>query len=565
MALRRAVTRLCWAALALAPALWVGWHVVENGVDVPFWDEWQFLPLLSAAQAGELPLEKLLASHNGHRIVLPRLLMLALALPSGWDVRWTLYASLGIALLALGLVARIAHSGLGQLQPGLAPPVTVAGAFLLFGLNAWENWACGWQVQIHLCVLFALLTACLAIQSRGRWRDAWGLSAAAGAGALSFGAGVILPPLAALTLWLQPGRDWRQRLAVSSVPLAVGLGVGWLHWGSAADRASSTGAGGLSAIDVAALTSAFLGAGFADGSAGAAVAIGALALVAWIGLALVLGRTGEGGRRLLMPVVVLVGFGVGSALLVTLARGAAGAHAVIAPRYATPAALMWLGLVLTGAGAATRGGASHVRGDWKLLVTGAALGVLLVGYVRTSAVGLGQLRAHRERLEHGRQLLHLPDPPAGSLGILFLDEEVRRWRGTLQALRLSTFRHAAQAPPLLPAPIPAQRVTGAIEAVEADPHFPGCLIVRGWAVDPFSEREVEAVALTADGEVVQTIERLGLRDDVRSALRRPLGFRSGWQAHLGARSGTLGALGLLADGRVVELRGGCALPGEAAR
>lgn len=43
------------------------------GVNVPFWDDWEMVPLFQKYDAGNLTLSDLLAQHNEHRIFFPRM------------------------------------------------------------------------------------------------------------------------------------------------------------------------------------------------------------------------------------------------------------------------------------------------------------------------------------------------------------------------------------------------------------------------------------------------------------------------------------------------------------
>ena len=75
--------------------------VALHGVDVPFWDQWELVPLLSALDGGTLTFGELWAPHNEHRILIPQLLMLGLASVSAWNTWLERIASL---VMASGIV-----------------------------------------------------------------------------------------------------------------------------------------------------------------------------------------------------------------------------------------------------------------------------------------------------------------------------------------------------------------------------------------------------------------------------------------------------------------------------
>ena len=97
-----------------------------NTVAVPIYDAWELVPLLQAREAGTLQVADIWAQHNEHRPVVPRLVMLAMAAATGWDVRWELAMNLLLGS-ALALV-------LGQLVAGAVLASSLIAFLLLPGL-----------------------------------------------------------------------------------------------------------------------------------------------------------------------------------------------------------------------------------------------------------------------------------------------------------------------------------------------------------------------------------------------------------------------------------------------
>lgn len=134
--------------------------VAHYSVNVPFWDQWELVPLLQKYQHGTLGIGDLFAQHNEHRLFFPRIIMIALAQLTHWDVRAEmlvslLLAGLGFALI-IGLLQRtIARPGLRLLAAGLL-------TLLVFSPIQQENWLWGWQVQWYLNT-FGLLLAVWAL------------------------------------------------------------------------------------------------------------------------------------------------------------------------------------------------------------------------------------------------------------------------------------------------------------------------------------------------------------------------------------------------------------------
>jgi hypothetical protein len=84
--IRRLFLSILFALGIAIPPLLVIIVILRFGIDLPYWDDWAFVPLLEYVQQGRLPLSELLAQHNEHRMVFPRLLKLALTHFSDWNI-----------------------------------------------------------------------------------------------------------------------------------------------------------------------------------------------------------------------------------------------------------------------------------------------------------------------------------------------------------------------------------------------------------------------------------------------------------------------------------------------
>src|SRR6266481_6254246 len=69
------IGRLARLLLIAAPPLLIGFLILRDGVDTPFWDEWDgTAPLFEKMAAGTLCFADFFAQHNEHRILFPRLI-----------------------------------------------------------------------------------------------------------------------------------------------------------------------------------------------------------------------------------------------------------------------------------------------------------------------------------------------------------------------------------------------------------------------------------------------------------------------------------------------------------
>ena len=147
--MKRWVRILLPMMLAVAPVLGQVLYISRFAVNVPFWDQWVFPPLLRVLSSPKM--EQLWVAlwnqNNEHRILFPKLVFLTLARISAWNVIAEMYVSwllAGLTLVGLGLIYR--KSCRGPLW-GFVPL-----AWLVFSLGQYENILWGWQLQIYLQV-----------------------------------------------------------------------------------------------------------------------------------------------------------------------------------------------------------------------------------------------------------------------------------------------------------------------------------------------------------------------------------------------------------------------------
>jgi len=217
--------------LALLPLFILVLNVAEYHVDVPFWDQWNFIPLLGQSYEQGVTLADLCGQHNEHRLLFPRLIMLGLARASRYNIVWELVV---IILLASATFALLRHQFLktaGALgYSGFPWPMPVI-SLLVFTLGQAENWLWGWQIQIFLNVL-AVVAGIVLLGSRPfRWGKYW---YALGCGILatySFANGLLFWPLGFLALILIPFENGRQRKQALALWTAatVGVAVSYLY------------------------------------------------------------------------------------------------------------------------------------------------------------------------------------------------------------------------------------------------------------------------------------------------------------------------------------------------
>src|SRR5438874_13185604 len=92
------IGRLARLLLIAAPPLLIGFLILRDRVDTPFWDEWDgTAPLFEKMPAGTLGFADFVAQPNEHRILFPRLIFFGLGPLTHWNIRAQLVASRSLA------------------------------------------------------------------------------------------------------------------------------------------------------------------------------------------------------------------------------------------------------------------------------------------------------------------------------------------------------------------------------------------------------------------------------------------------------------------------------------
>ena len=103
-------------AAVLIPAIYIGSLVLEFGVNVPLWDDWDMVPMILDAHEGDLKFADLFAQQLEARTLIPKLLFIAFTFLGRFDARDGMMFSVVIcALTAGGLFMLLRRSGLSLL------------------------------------------------------------------------------------------------------------------------------------------------------------------------------------------------------------------------------------------------------------------------------------------------------------------------------------------------------------------------------------------------------------------------------------------------------------------
>ena len=383
-----ALQLLCYC-LALMPLLILIRYVIRYGVDIPWIDQWVFVPLLEKFYQGHVTFYDLWQQHNEHRIFFPRIVFLVLARLTHWNIRYELAANVTTAIAILMVVAyqvmKTARAMGSRYLVWTVPLISL----IVFTLAQYENWLWGWELQIFMNLLAVVAGIALMTSRPFKWsRLAFSMLLGIVA-TYSFANGIIYWPLGLLLLMFAGPESRKSKVTA----LSVWAVVGFLTLISYLYRYHSSGdlllifRKPFAYIEYVLL---YLGGPCAvSGSTSLALLSGAMGLIlAVIGIGLLLRRY-EVRLHLLSPYIGLASYAVGSALLTGLGRIAIGSEQALATRYIAISSLLWIANIVFLCMLAERMGNKR----WSSLpAAGILIIAILTGLMSATSVHIGETR-----------------------------------------------------------------------------------------------------------------------------------------------------------------------------
>jgi hypothetical protein len=449
-------------ALAVVPPLYLLIVVLTQTVDVPFADQWALVPLLARSYDGSLTFHDLWAQHNEHRLLVPRILMLALARLSGWNTRVEMLGSIALAAAAFCvLVYQVRSTGQAMRMhwAWLVPALSLA----IFSLDQAESWWGGWNLQIFLCVFGVHAGIALLTRPTIGWPTLLLALLCDVIASYSYGPGLLTWAVCLALLGLR-AHPWT---ATASLRIAVWSTVGALVIASFFYRytwsAQSTSVATVlhaprpylryimtylgapptrGAVEylfgqITGDTQAICNLGDSDlcmyvNNAAIAAGIGGLLLFALVTWALIRAAP----LSTVLPYLGLGAYALGAGILTSLGRVSYGNHQALAQRYATTATLFWLALVILGALC------THVYAErgWVRMITIVLTLLFSVLITLSSLQGLVHFRWQRDFLAPARNALYTLQDDALLQRLYFDVHVVKDSAETLRQHRFSVFR-----------------------------------------------------------------------------------------------------------------------------
>lgn len=359
--------------VAFSPAIWMGGYMRENAVDIGCWDEWENGPLLKKWHEGTLTFADLYAPQIQHRIVVPRLLIIALTYLGDGDFRPQQYFALFLSVVSAALLWIMLRRALGDSL--WVPGIVFAANLLIFSPMHYQTYF--WNSAMWMCIpIPCLLGALVVLDGKGPlWLKVLLAVVLAEIATHSFSQGMLLWPVLITYVALQPALGpLRQRLIFAAAMALIMGGTLACYFHNFHNQAfhaynlrpgDHSLTGGVKLSEPGNLPRVFrfffglFGALFArDPFSGHLVddaqALGPFVVAPFVIIALLFVGTkmGRGMWSRALPLLGLAGYAAGVALVVGVGRAHVGEHRCVLPRYFTmtqyvPIATIALGFLLS--------------------------------------------------------------------------------------------------------------------------------------------------------------------------------------------------------------------------
>lgn len=393
---RSLLVRTAPFALALLPLMWLIACVIRYHINVPFRDQWFFLYYIERWDDGLLTIRDFWIQESEHRHVFPYLLMLALAVPSRWNLSWELAANLVISCisfsaLSVGFTRILKQMGISCSASAWFVPLL---ALVFFTTTPFDNWLCGWTMITFMAIMGMVVGSVLLSCEHHRWWHLVAAIVAAVVASYSFASGMMFWATGGIIILM--GTRARQRVLWSIAWFVSGcLTVGahlltykapwWTRAGSVRNPAP---------VSVNYMMT-YLGATLNPFSDRIAAICGFVGLLGLAGLALYLWRVRKLRVELIALPLGIALYAVGCAVAIAFGRAKFGQP--LSPRYVTTSLLLWASVMFLLFAISLQGCATRSETVIRWAARAILAGIVLV-LVYRSYDGRRGFRWYRDRL-----------------------------------------------------------------------------------------------------------------------------------------------------------------------
>ncbi|HTV03572.1 MAG TPA: hypothetical protein VMF13_23670, partial [Luteitalea sp.] len=223
----RRATAVASGIVVGAQALVILSWCLSTFVDVPTFDLWEIVPLIEAQEARGFAWADLFASHNEHRPVMARAVILANIAVGHWNHWNELTVLLGTVAVHVVVYLAVVRRAAPERVTATVLAVTGVGTFIA-SATQWENLLHPWQMTAVIGATAVSAALAVLVWCKPSWPAWTGALMAMLVGTGAFASCLVAWPLGAFALAVRRGPQWHWRTAAWLLAATV-VGVGYLH------------------------------------------------------------------------------------------------------------------------------------------------------------------------------------------------------------------------------------------------------------------------------------------------------------------------------------------------
>ncbi len=341
-------------ALALIPLIYLIHIISYYSVDVPYWDDWLFIPLLEKSYEGTMTFQDLLAPQAPHRLFFSRIIILGLAHLTGWNA----YYQIGFnILLGIGIFAALTYQlkvTAKEIKSHAAVWLIPMFALVVFSLSQWENWTWGWQIAVFLNAFSVVAGIIVLAGPTFKWLHFIIANSLGIIAIYSFSIGFIYWPIGLYTMFFS---NWPKKTKWLSISLwsLVGFLVIYTYicdYPNRGNRVNQAHSVFKQPLGYITFTLQYLGAPIIKKGSPTIIErkltffIGLISLIATIALVLLLIRIHSIKLKIILPWISLSIYAIGSGFMTSIGRLKLEGNSFMSSRYMTISSLYWISIIM---------------------------------------------------------------------------------------------------------------------------------------------------------------------------------------------------------------------------
>ena len=216
-------------SLIFIPSIVTLSYIKYFGVNVPWLDEWNYLPIIDKFLSGTITFSDLWSQHNEHRLVILNILVPLLASVTHYNVKIEMYISWIVSLGSFLVILKLYIEKFGKSLKSLM--MFIPAAWLFFSLIQYENIIMGTQLQVYLTV-FGFICAIYFIRNNNSYLN---LLAAIIFGVVSTFSqinGLIVWPIGLIYIYILHYKNWAKASiiwGISGLLAWISYFYNWVH------------------------------------------------------------------------------------------------------------------------------------------------------------------------------------------------------------------------------------------------------------------------------------------------------------------------------------------------